>query len=71
MLRCDNAIHYTLRVVGGREVIHRWRQCKRAAVVSLYLPGTRWNGERLCRQHAARLGFLSTGPVKTAPHRRA
>jgi len=40
-----------LRVVGGSEVVHSWRQCKRAAVVSLYAPQSRLHRAPLCSQH--------------------
>lgn len=49
--RCRAGIHSTLRVVGKGEVIHRWRQCKRAPIVSIVSPGSRYHQEPLCRQH--------------------
>jgi len=49
--RCSAGIHYTLRVLGKGEVIHRWRQCRRAPVVAIVSPGSRYHQEPLCRQH--------------------
>jgi len=49
VIRCDAAIHFTLRVVGEGQTLHSWRQCKRRAVVSLV-----HRRAALCRQHFQR-----------------